>query len=129
MSWNFLTNHGRALVCIARDPEVRLRDIAVSLNITERRAQGIVTSLTDAGYVVKTKEGRRNHYRIVADLPLIEHTGRLQAIGDVLHLLSESESAPRTLRTRVDDGEFPPHMNGQPPACREVPRDLLEGRR
>jgi len=45
-TWNFLTNHGRALLCIARDPDVRLRDIATSLDITERRAFGIITDLT-----------------------------------------------------------------------------------
>ena len=48
-TWNFLTNHGRALLCIAHDPDVRIRDIAASLGITERRAHGIVTDLTDGG--------------------------------------------------------------------------------
>src|SRR5204862_1656515 len=56
-------NHGRALVCIALDPGVRLRDIAAELAITERTAYGIVTDLTAAGYVVKEKDGRRNRYR------------------------------------------------------------------
>jgi hypothetical protein len=102
-TWNFLTNHGRALLCIARDPETRLRDIANALDITERRAYGIVTDLTEAGYVVKTKEGRRNHYRIEAHLPLLESTGRVQAIGEVLQLLTAAESIPRTLRTRRED--------------------------
>jgi DNA-binding IclR family transcriptional regulator len=102
-TWNFLTNHGRALLCIASDPEVRLRDIAVSLDITERRAYGIVSDLTDAGYVSKTKEGRRNRYRIQAHLPLQESTGRQQAIGEVLQLLTATEAIPRTLRTRRED--------------------------
>jgi hypothetical protein len=48
-NWTFLTNHARVLLCIAHDPGVRLRDIAVSLDITERRAYGIVTDLTGAG--------------------------------------------------------------------------------
>ena len=65
-NWSFLTNHGRVLLCIARDPEVRLRDIAGSLAITERRAHGIVTDLTEAGYIVKIKDGRRNRYEIQA---------------------------------------------------------------
>ena len=102
-TWNFLTNHGRALLCIARDPEARLRDIAAALEITERRAYGIVTDLTEAGYVVKTKDGRRNHYRIQAHLPLMETTGRVQAIGEVLGLLTDAESIRRTLRTRRED--------------------------
>jgi DNA-binding IclR family transcriptional regulator len=62
----FLSNHGRALVCIAREPEVRLRDVADRLGITDRSAYGIVNDLTDAGYVIKTKEGRRNRYEIPA---------------------------------------------------------------
>ena len=62
--WSFLTNHARALVCIARDPGVRLREIAAVLGVTERRAFGIVTDLTKAGYVVKEKDGRRNRYHI-----------------------------------------------------------------
>jgi DNA-binding MarR family transcriptional regulator len=54
-SWNFLTSHARVLLCIARDPGVRLRDIAASLGITERSAYGIVTDLTAAGYVTSRK--------------------------------------------------------------------------
>jgi DNA-binding IscR family transcriptional regulator len=86
-TWNFLTNHGRALLCIARSPDVRIRDIAATLGITERRAHGIVTDLTDAGYLIKTKEGRRNRYEIQSHLPIPEPTGRERAIGEVLELL------------------------------------------
>ncbi len=68
--WGFLTNHGRVLVCIAHDPGARLRDIATELGITERTAYGIVTDLTEAGYVVKEKDGRRNKYEVQGHLPL-----------------------------------------------------------
>jgi hypothetical protein len=85
--WSFLTNHGRALLCIAHDPGVRLRDIAATLGVTERSAYGIVADLTDAGYVVKQREGRRNRYDIQDDLPLREATPRERTIGDVLNLL------------------------------------------
>lgn len=88
--WSFLTNHARALVCIAHDPGVRLRDIAYSLSITERSAFGIVTDLTSAGYVVKQKDGRRNRYRIQAHLPLPEDIGRERTIGEVLDLLVDT---------------------------------------
>jgi DNA-binding IclR family transcriptional regulator len=54
-SWSFLTSHARALLCIARDPGARLRDVAVSLGIPERGAYGIGTDLTAAGYIVKQK--------------------------------------------------------------------------
>ena len=86
-TWNFLTNHGRVLLCIAHSPDARLRDIAASLDITERRAHGIVADLTDAGYLIKTKEGRRNRYEIQSHLPIPEPTGRERAIGEVLELL------------------------------------------
>jgi DNA-binding MarR family transcriptional regulator len=86
--WNFLTNHGRVLLCIAHDPEVRLRDIAATLSITERRAYGIVNDLTEAGYIVKEKEGRRNRYEIQEHLALPEIPEREQAIGEVLDLLT-----------------------------------------
>ena len=84
--WSFLTNHARVLVCIAHDPGVRLRDIAVALGITERTAFGIVTDLTAAGYVVKDKNGRRNRYQIQAHLPMRE-VSRERTIGEVLELL------------------------------------------
>jgi DNA-binding MarR family transcriptional regulator len=60
----FLTVKGRVLACIADDPSVRLRDIASRLDITERSAYGAVKGLTEAGYVVKTKDGRRNRYEV-----------------------------------------------------------------
>jgi hypothetical protein len=89
--WSFLTNHARVLLCIARDPGVRLRDIAASLGITERRAYSIVTDLTRAGYVLKQREdsdGRRNRYRIQAHLPLPEPASQEPAIGEFLVLLA-----------------------------------------
>jgi hypothetical protein len=85
-NWTFLTNHARVLLCIAHDPGVRLRDIAVSLGITERSAYGIVTDLAQAGYVVKQKDGRRNRYQIQAHLPLPEPTRRERTVGEVLAL-------------------------------------------
>jgi hypothetical protein len=93
-TWTFLTNHGRALLCIARDPDARLRDIAASLAITERRAHDIVSDLTEAGYVLKTKDGRRNRYEVQHHMPLPESNSRERAIGDVLDLLGNSRREP-----------------------------------
>jgi predicted transcriptional regulator len=62
--WNFLTSHGQALLCIADDSEVRQRDIAVNLGITERHVYGIVNDLTESGYIIKEKHGRRIRYHI-----------------------------------------------------------------
>ena len=86
-NWSFLTNHARVLLCIARDPGVRLREIAASLGMTERSAYGIVVDLTEAGYVVKHKDGRRNRYQIQNHLPLPEPGIREPAIGEVLAVL------------------------------------------
>jgi MarR family len=85
--WSFLTNHARVLLCIAHDPGARLRDIAASLDITDRSVYGIVTDLTAAGYVVKHRDGRRNLYQIQAHLPLPEPASQEPAIGEVLALL------------------------------------------
>jgi predicted transcriptional regulator len=65
--WTFLTNHAHVLLCIARDQGVRLRDIADHVGITERAAQGIVSDLVEAGYVTRTREGRRNTYEVISD--------------------------------------------------------------
>jgi hypothetical protein len=87
-AWAFLTNHARVLLCIARDPGVRLRDIAARAGVTERTAYGIVTDLAEAGYVVKHKDGRRNRYQIQAHLPLPEPDSRERTIGQILALLT-----------------------------------------
>ena len=84
---SFLTNHARALVFIAQDPDVRLRDIAAAIDITERSAYAIVMDLSDDGYIVKEKHGRRNRYHIEPDMPLPETVGRRPTIGEVLNLL------------------------------------------
>jgi Winged helix-turn-helix DNA-binding len=89
-SWTFLTNHGRVLLCISQDAGIRLRDIAGRVGITERSAFAIVLDLAEAGYVVKEKDGRRNRYRIQADLPLPEPS-RDRTVGEVLGLLAGSD--------------------------------------
>ena len=90
-SWTFLTNHARVLLCVANDPGVRLRDIAASLDVTERSAFGIITDLVEAGYVVKEKDGRRNRYHIQAHLPLPEMASRDRTVGEVLALLAGTD--------------------------------------
>jgi DNA-binding MarR family transcriptional regulator len=91
--WSFLTNHARALLFIAHDPESRLRDLAVALDVTERTAYGIVADLTQAGYVAKEKEGRRNRYHVQSQLPLRDSIGRQRAIGELVDLFGEPRSA------------------------------------
>jgi hypothetical protein len=72
---------------------MRLRDIAASLNITERSAFGIITDLLGAGYMVKEKNGRRNHYHIQAHLPRPEPDGRERTIGEILALLTGTDAS------------------------------------
>lgn len=93
-SWTFLTNHAQVLLCIARDPGIRLRDIADRVGITERSAYGIVLDLAEAGYIVKEKTGRRNRYQIQTHLPLPEPSNRERTVGEVLALLAGSEPRP-----------------------------------
>ena len=94
VNWTFLTNHAQVLLCIARDPGIRLRDIADRLGITERSAYAIVVDLTEAGYIVKEKNGRRNRYQIQSHLPLPEPSSRERTVGEVLTLLAGSEPGP-----------------------------------
>lgn len=70
VDFRLLTNHGNALLLIARDPRIRLRDIGTALDITERRAQRIVSELTAAGYLTRERQGRRNFYHVALHLPL-----------------------------------------------------------
>jgi DNA-binding IclR family transcriptional regulator len=94
--WSFLTNHARVLLCIAQDPGVRLRDIAASLDITERTAFGIVTDLTAAGYVIKDKQGRRNRYQIQVNLPVPDAIAQERSIGQLLNVLVDTDGREPT---------------------------------
>ena len=85
--WTFLTNHAHVLFCIARDPEVRLRDVAALVGITERAVQRIVTDLETAGYLIVSKEGRRNRYQVSFERPLrhpIERHCSVKALIDLV---------------------------------------------
>ena len=89
---SLLTNQARALLLIADNPEARLRDIASALNVTERTAFALVTELTDAGIVVKEKDGRRNRYLIQTHVRLMDPIGAAPTIGEVLDLLVEPKA-------------------------------------
>jgi hypothetical protein len=94
--WTFLTNHGHALICIARDPTVRLRDVASLLGVTERTAQAIVNDLADGGYVLRTRVGNRSQYVVRASLPLRHPVERDHAVGDLIDLLAPGPAARRS---------------------------------
>src|SRR5579884_2705888 len=86
-AWTFLTNHAQVLVCIARDPGIRLRDIGERVGITERAVHRIVGELADAGYITREREGRRNHYTINAHFPLHDPIAPEQNVGELLGIL------------------------------------------
>src|SRR5690349_9934036 len=86
-SWTFLTNHTQVLLRLAQDPHTRLRDVADSVGITERAAQRIVAELVEAGYVERTRVGRRNEYEINREQAM-RHVAQLgHDIGGLLDLL------------------------------------------
>jgi DNA-binding MarR family transcriptional regulator len=85
--WDFLTNHAHVLVCVARDPGIRLRDIADAVGITERAAHRIVSELADAGYLVRERQGRRNRYQVKTKLPLPHPLAEQGEVGDLLKVL------------------------------------------
>jgi DNA-binding IclR family transcriptional regulator len=84
---SFLTNHARVLVCIANDSGIRLRDIGERVAITERAAHRIVTELAAAGYITRTRTGRRNSYTINAAASLPDTVARERNVGELLTLL------------------------------------------
>ena len=88
LRWSFLTNHAQVLVCIARDPGIRLREIGDAVGITERAAHRIVRELAEARYISSERTGRRNRYTIRPHLPLPDPLAREQRIGDLLAILS-----------------------------------------
>lgn len=87
-SWTFLTNHAQVLVCVARDPGVRLRDIGDRVGITERAAHRIVVELEDAGYITRERNGRRNSYTVNGHSPLPEPVADGQNVGELLAILT-----------------------------------------
>lgn len=86
--WTFLTNHTHVLLCLFRQPDQRLRDVAASVGITERMVQRIVAELVDAGYLQISKDGRRNRYTVYADLQLRHPLEMQHTIGELLQVLS-----------------------------------------
>lgn len=92
--WTFLTNHAHVLLCVARDPGARLRDVADDVGITERAAQRIIADLVQAGYLEREREGRRNRYRLHPELPLRHPLEQEHAIGEILRVLTRPARRP-----------------------------------
>jgi hypothetical protein len=93
--WDFLTNHAHVLLCVARDPGIRLRDIAVAVGITERGAHKVLSELVDEGYVLRERHGRRNRYTVKPELPLRHPLVNDREVGDLLKVLLRPERPAR----------------------------------
>jgi hypothetical protein len=91
--FGFLTNHGLALLCIADDPDIRMRDIAADVQITERAAQRIVADLINAGYLDRKRIGRRNRYAVQAGLPISLPAQRDVDLNSLLNVLLPTGSS------------------------------------
>src|SRR5688500_2091934 len=92
-AWDFLTNHAHVFTCVARDPGIRLREIAEHVGITERAAHRILSQLIEDGYVLREKEGRRNRYEVVGKLPLRHPLLREGKVGDLLEVLLNASTS------------------------------------
>jgi predicted MarR family transcription regulator len=92
--WTFLTNHAHVLHCIYRDSTVRTRDIAIAVGITERRTQAIMKDLEVAGYLTRSRHGRRNTYLINTDAMFRHPLEAHRAVGDLLNLLDTTTPVP-----------------------------------
>lgn len=98
-NWTFLTNHGHVLLCIAADPEIRMKDVAAKVGITERATQRIIADLLEEGYLMAQKQGRRNYYKVNSVLPLRHPIERHNQIGQLLRLVNGR--AARAARSAV----------------------------
>jgi DNA-binding IclR family transcriptional regulator len=93
--WTFITNHGFVLLAIARNPEIRLRDVAEQVGITERAVQRIVADLVDEGYLSRSRVGRRNVYQLHEEVHLRHPTTRHQEVGALMAVLLAA-AAPKS---------------------------------
>jgi predicted ArsR family transcriptional regulator len=104
--WTFLTNHAQVLLCIANDPEIRLRDVAETVGITERAAQRIVVDLVEAGFLERERRGRRNRYLVNAKTHMRHPAQEGYEIGELIDLLREvrirrNKASPDGLESRA----------------------------
>jgi DNA-binding MarR family transcriptional regulator len=93
--WTFLTNHSHVLICLARDPGLRLRDIAEAVGITERAVQAIIADLEQAAVITRQRNGRRNRYTIDRGRPLRHRIEASHKVGDLLALVGPCETMGR----------------------------------
>lgn len=130
--WTFFSNHGHVLVCLAANREVRLRDVATEVGITERAVQKIVRDFQDAGIVTISKQGRCNRYRINKRKALRHNLVSHCTVGKLLSLVAKPVGGSRRAETELEESqpvsnpvvhEPEPEAKPEPPA--EPPSDPL----
>ena len=92
-SWTFLTNHAQVLLCIAQDSNIKLRDVAQKVGVTERAAQRIVVDLVEANYLERRRNGRRNQYVLNPDVEMRHAAQQGHRVGQLLNLLRPQDPA------------------------------------
>ena len=110
-SWTFLSNHAHVLLLIARDPDVKLREVALRVGITERAVQRIVADLEAANYLERTRTGRRNHYRVHSELPLRHPIEAHTEVGALLDLILKTA---RVAEPRASSAGISPSSRAAP---------------
>ena len=90
--WTFFSNHAHVLVCLVRNPEERLRDIALMVGITERAVQRIIAELEEADVLKRERVGRRNHYELMLEQPLRHPLESHKSIADVMAMIAQRRS-------------------------------------
>lgn len=91
--WTFLTNHAHALLCVARNPDIRISEIAHRVGVTERAAHRMVSDLVEEGYLTRRRVGRRNVYEVHLELPLRHPLEDEHEVGAILSPLLEAKPA------------------------------------
>ena len=100
--WTFFSNYGHVLVCLARNREARLRDVAADVGITERAVQKIVRDMQDAGFITITKQGRCNRYRINRRKSLRHGLESHCTVGKLLRLVARPGTEVASADTPAD---------------------------
>jgi Mn-dependent DtxR family transcriptional regulator len=112
--WTFFSNHGHVLVCLSRNHDARLRDVAAEVGITERAVQKIVRDLQDAGFLVISKQGRCNRYRINRRKSLRHDLESHCTVGKLLSLVSRAEPRAEPRAEQENAGVEPPAVSAVP---------------
>ncbi len=101
--WTFLSSHAHVLVCLAENPQAKLRDVAERVGLTERTVLRLITQLDEAGFLKRSRRGRRNHYEIATLEPLLHPLEAHCTVDRLLRAVLEAEDGPKRGQTPPDD--------------------------